>query len=86
MSTPAASTKSVSSKNPDAQNATNSPKQQNGDAEQEQNGSSTEPDGGYPPQKHAGAVGLGPEYGKNQQAVGYYNAFSCCRCADIQSF
>ncbi|KAH8103405.1 hypothetical protein BXZ70DRAFT_727875 [Cristinia sonorae] len=24
----------------------------------------TEPEGGYPEQKHAGAVGLGPEYGK----------------------
>jgi len=31
---------------------------------QGQNGSSTEPEEGYPPQLHAGAVGLGPEYGK----------------------
>lgn len=40
----------------------------NGDAN-ETNGSSTEPEGGYPPQKHAGAVGLGPEYGAQQKAV-----------------
>lgn len=39
--------------------------QQNGDA----NDSSAEPDGGYPPQIHAGAVGLGPEYGAQQRVV-----------------
>jgi hypothetical protein len=27
------------------------------------------PDSGYPPQRHAGAVGLGPEYGKDTSAV-----------------
>lgn len=75
MSTPAASTKSLNSTSPEAQNATsnnvngtNDPQQQqNGGAEQGQ--SNTEPEGGYPPQRHAGAVGLGPEYGKNQGVV-----------------
>ncbi|TCD69295.1 hypothetical protein EIP91_008050 [Steccherinum ochraceum] len=38
----------------------------NGDTEEggENKDKSIEPDGGYPPQLHAGAVGLGPEYGK----------------------
>jgi hypothetical protein len=31
--------------------------------------SSTEPEGGYPPQRHAGAVGLGPEYGQQNKVV-----------------
>lgn len=35
------------------------------------NDSATEPEGGYPPQLHAGAVGLGPEYGVQQQATAY---------------
>lgn len=61
MSTPNASNKSLSSQSPDAQNATNG-KPVNGPAP-------TEPEGGYPEQKHAGAVGYGPEYGRMHQAV-----------------
>ncbi|KAK7689362.1 hypothetical protein QCA50_007153 [Cerrena zonata] len=37
----------------------------------EQDGApATAPDNGYPPQRHAGAVGLGPEYGKGTSASG----------------
>jgi len=39
--------------------------QQDGDT----NASSAEPEGGYPPQIHAGAVGLGPDYGAQQRAT-----------------
>lgn len=102
MSTPAASTKSVNSTSPEAQNATSkdisssSPQRTstthsnqpptNGDTtittngteasqgtegEQGQGGEGAEglDEEGYPPQKHAGAIGLGPEYGKMREAV-----------------
>lgn len=45
-----------------------SAEQQNVGADQ-QDTSSAAPEGGYPEQKHAGAVGLGPEYGKMREAV-----------------
>ncbi|GJE92466.1 hypothetical protein PsYK624_086200 [Phanerochaete sordida] len=48
---------------------TQASQQQNGGADGEQNGSTTEPEGGYPKQLHAGAVGLGPEYGVQQKAT-----------------
>ena len=75
MSTPAASTKSVASTSPDAQNATVDPKSptsnQNGADQTQEHDSeqSTGDQGGYPEQKHAGAVGIGPEYGKMREAV-----------------
>lgn len=76
MSTPNASTKSLASTTPDAQNATSEPKapaptNENGADATEQN-DTEKPAGdeeGYPEQKHAGAVGLGPEYGKMHAAV-----------------
>ena len=72
MSTPAASTKSINPSNPEAQNATNSPAQRNGSngtTEHESGASSATPENGYPEQRHAGAVGLGPEYGQQNRAV-----------------
>ena len=75
MSTEAASTKSISSKEeqPPSANVEDEQQPQNGTAEQqkqgEDEGAPTEPDGGYPPQKHAGAIGLGPEYGQMRRTV-----------------
>ena len=52
--------------NADAQAAQ---QQQNGDQNGDANASLGQPEGGYPEQRHAGAVGLGPEYGVQQKAV-----------------
>lgn len=45
------------------------PGQQQGEQQDQAEPAPTEPEGGYPPQRHAGAVGLGPEYGKSHSAV-----------------
>lgn len=91
MSTPAASTKSVNSTVPEAQNATSSPvppstksdeqtpsqqQQENGTEEEGEKDPNAMDEEGYPPQKHAGAIGLGPEYGKMREAVGGVRCFS----------
>ncbi|KAI0683277.1 hypothetical protein BC835DRAFT_1396075 [Cytidiella melzeri] len=79
MSTPAASTKSLSSTQPEAQNATsNKVAPPQNDAmnvdQQQQPVQEGNPSGldqeGYPPQKHTGQVGLGPEYASQREATG----------------
>ena len=74
MSTPAASTKSLSSASRDAQDATSehkspAPSNQDGADDAGENGEANGAGEGYPEQKHAGAVGLGPEYGRMRKAV-----------------
>ena len=76
MPTPAASTRSVSFQASDTtgvavgkQNGAPLEGTEQQQIEGEDNSPSTEPAGGYPPQKHAGAVGLGPEYAKMHRAV-----------------
>lgn len=73
MSTSAASTKSLASPQPEAQHAASETVAQqqppaNGD-DQSIEGQSAPGGESYPPQKHAGAIGLGPEYGKMREAV-----------------
>ncbi|THG92845.1 hypothetical protein EW026_g8201 [Hermanssonia centrifuga] len=70
MSTPAASTKPVVSTSPSTPNTSNNDNQNGapGTPQEQQPSADTAPDGGYPEQKHAGAVGLGPEYGKTHAA------------------
>lgn len=41
------------------------------DGQAQGQGVSTEPEGGYPEQRHAGAVGLGPEYGRQMAPVSH---------------
>lgn len=74
MATPAASTKSVNSTQPGAQSTldqqqSGTAQQQNGADQDQTDAAKTEPEGGYPEQKHAGAVGLGPDYAKTHSAV-----------------
>ena len=81
MSTPVMSTKSINSTSPEAQrvNSTQNQRSQsatNGDSTSQPLAQDSTTGGGegldeegYPPQKHAGAVGLGPEYGKMREAV-----------------
>ncbi|KIP04079.1 hypothetical protein PHLGIDRAFT_20076 [Phlebiopsis gigantea 11061_1 CR5-6] len=66
MSTPTASTKSIDSSSPDARNTTSPPVQQNNGTEEHQE-NSVAPEDGYPEQRHAGAVGYGPEFGQQNR-------------------
>ena len=77
MASVTASTQSVHSQSSDAKatvghengvdTTTNGqPQEANGGGDAAQ----TEPEGGYPPQRHAGAVGYGPQYAEMHSAVG----------------
>ena len=89
MSTPVTSTKSINSGSPEAQHVNSIQNQRshyatNGDSTSQPPAQDSTTGGGegldeegYPPQKHAGAVGLGPEYGKMREAVS-----TCCLFLD----
>lgn len=62
------STQTASTKSPAPSNANGTAEPTNDQQNDQQNGPASL-DEGYPEQKHAGAVGLGPEYGKMHAAV-----------------